>query len=159
MTPQQRLVVYFGISVGLYWFLKLCFARKKTIEQAPNNYFGLASLLWFIASFPLIYEWGNKIPGSAFERSSYSGDYYAILYRDTKQIEAEKVIVNIEADPEIDNYRLRRLTLENGKTISFDDEEDVGLELDKVVNVYNHNQRHGAWDKWGVMLLDIPVKN
>ena len=159
MPQQQRVVIYLGISVLLYWVLKLCFGRNRSLEQPPNNYFGLAAFILFFSLFPLVMKWGNKIPGSVFERSSYRGNYYAVLFKDIKGTDAEKAIVNIETDPDTGTYRLRRLMLQDGKRITFEEEEDIELKLDKVVNVYNHNNRHGPWDTWGVELLDIPAEH
>ena len=159
MPQQQRVVIYFGISVLLYWVLKLCFGRNRSLEQSPNNYFGLAAFILFFSLFPIVMKWGNKIPGSVFERSSYSGNYYAVLYKDTKGSDAEKAVVNIETDPDTGTYRLRRLMLQDGKRITFEEEEDIELKLDKVVNVHNHNNLHGPWDTWGVVLLDIPAEH
>ena len=168
----MRGITYIAIAVCAYWMLKMCFGKRKgTIQDVPNKYFALFSLAVFFGLLFGVPHWGNKIPGSIFERRSYIGRYYAIVYKGHQRDLPEKAQVLIEADVEssgsLDDevglsstdrvYRLKKLINEYGKPVSFE-ENDIQLMLNKTVTALKHKEEEDLWQEWGIMLLDIPVE-
>jgi hypothetical protein len=167
----MRGIIFIAIAVCTYWILKFCFGKRKgTVQDIPNKYFAIfAGTVFFSFLFGVPY-WGNKIPGSIFERRSYSGRYYAIVYEGKQRDVPEKAQVLIESDvdssfgydDEIDNsssqriYMLKRLYDKYGRSTSFEDQEEE-LVLNKTVMVLKENKSDGTWKEWGIELLDIPV--
>jgi len=167
----MRVITFIAIATCTYWILKLSVGKRKgNIQDKPNNYLFYISFAVFFGFLFGVPNWGNKIPGSIFERRSYEGRYYAILHKGHQRDFPEEAQVIIDADVERNGsyddeielsasdrvYRLKKLIDKHGRSVSFED-QDKQLSLNKTVTVLKHNDAEDTWQEWGVMLLDIPV--
>ena len=168
----MRGITFISIAVCSYWVLKLCFGKRKgTIQDVPNKHFALFAIIVFFGLLFGVPYWGNKIPGSVFERKDYEGLYHAILYKNRDRSLPKKAVVLIESRVDSSygygeeedtifsdrRYRLKRLYLPEGGSVTFDYNDDSFLELDKVTNILKHNSSDDSWSQWGIMLLNIPA--
>jgi len=162
---MPRNIIFIATSVALYYVLK-CFCGKwdGTSSDQPNKIFSWISIalaLGLMFGTPI---WGNKIPGSYFERSHYEGMFYVNLFPKGQKVKSYRVPALIRASFESDTdyyddhtyswreYRIDYVIMPSGGKITFYNAGDY-LKFGRKITLFDDHGRY-----WGVELTNIPAK-
>ncbi|NCY21150.1 hypothetical protein EBX31_04230 [bacterium] len=155
-----------GICVGLYFLLKFFFGNwKADIHDPKNGRLGGACFIILLLLFLGIPEFGNKTPGSFWERADYKGHYIVLLYPGRQATNSQEAVGLIECETESGTdqgdepytdkrYKIDYAIMSNGSRISFNPDSYESLEVNKVVRLTDDDGNN-----WGVKLTPQSVSD
>lgn len=160
-----RLIVFVAVSIGVYWMLKFNFGKRTgTYTDRPNVYYWCFSVILIIGLFFGVRNFGSKIPGSFFERSTYQGKFYVYLYPDTQRTKSYRVPALIRAGSETSGteddsssrrvYYIETVFMPNGGVIDFRESYERRVWLETVDDVVDNHRR-----VWGAQLTKERVED
>lgn len=153
-----------GICVGLYFVLKLLLGNwNADIRDPKNGRLGGACFIVLLLLFLGIPEFGNKTPGSFWERADYKGHYVVLLYPGRQAANGQEAVGLIECDTESGTdqgdepystrtYKIDHAIMPNGSRISFNPDSYESLEVNKIVRLSD-----SEGNTWGVKLIPQSV--
>ena len=158
----MRTILYIALASALYFGLKRTVGDwSRSASVPPNKYLLLVSIAAALALILGTERFGEKRPGSFFERSSYEATVYVHLHPGPQTVKSYRVPAVISASVEGEDdqggqyhswreYWLGTAFMPSGGRIGF---EDCQLRLEHPVTCFDAKNRY-----WTVVLTSTPVR-
>ena len=161
---MHRGAVLLGLCVGLYFPLKALAGKwSADIQDPKNSRLAAGCFLLFLLLIIGLPYFGNKTPGSIWERSDYEGRYLVLVYPGKQTANGQEAVAMIECDTESGTdqddepystrtYRIDHAIMRDGSRISFNPDSYESLAVNKVVRLTDTDG-----NDWGVKLTPQSV--
>jgi len=166
----NRDVLFITIAIGLYWGMKWHIGKRDgSAADMPNKIFAWIAVVGALGLMIGTQYFGNKIPGSFFERrTNYKGMFYVNLFPDGQKVKSYRVPAMVAASYEVVGdemdgdhevhdvydrvYKIQFAIMPNSGKVSFNDPYEA-LKLGEIVTMVDDDKRY-----WGIELTNCPVR-